>query len=233
MYLCYLNRKKIIVNSECILAKKLNNFLKRAFDIVASLCGLIILSPVMSIVAIIIKLDSPGPVFYIAERTGRYAIPFKITKFRTMVAEADKMGGGSTTALNDPRFTRTGRFLGKYKLNELPQLINVLRGEMSIVGPRPQVDEYTKLYNDEEKIILSVCPGITDYASVKFIDLEKTLGEENVDEKYFREIEPKKNRLRIKYARENSLLIDLHILFKTIIALLGLKIHGIRKIRDD
>lgn len=176
----------------------------------------------MFFVAIFVKCESPGPVFYLGKRTGRYGIPFRIIKFRTMVAEADKMGGGSTTALNDPRLTRIGRFLGKYKLNELPQLINVLRGEMSIVGPRPQMKEYTKLYNDEERIILSVRPGITDYASVKFIDLEKTLGDENVDKKYFREIEPEKNRLRIKYAKENSLLVDLHIIFRTIIALFGI-----------
>lgn len=204
----------------CILAKKLNDFLKRAFDITASLCGLIVLSPVMFVVAILVKYDSPGPVFYFGERVGRYGIPFRMFKFRTMVAEADKMGGGSSTALNDPRLTRIGRFLGKYKLNELPQFINVLRGEMSIVGPRPQVDEYTKLYNDEEKIILSVRPGITDYASVKFIDLAKRLGDGNIDEKYFREIEPEKNRLRIKYAKENSFFIDVCILFRTIIALL-------------
>ncbi len=172
MYLCYPNRKKIVVNRGSVLAKKLNNFLKRAFDIITSLCGLVILSPVMFIVAVIVKLDSPGPVFYTAERTGRGGIPFKIIKFRTMLAEADKMGGGSTTALNDPRFTRTGRFLGKYKLNELPQLVNVLKGEMSIVGPRPQMEEYTKLYNEEEQIILSVRPGITGYDSVKFVDLE-------------------------------------------------------------
>lgn len=184
--------------------------------------GLIVLSPVMFFVAIFVKCESPGPVFYLGKRIGRYGIPFRIIKFRTMVAEADKMGGGSTTALNDPRLTRIGRFLGKYKLNELPQLINVLRGEMSIVGPRPQMKEYTKLYNDEERIILSVRPGITDYASVKFIDLEKTLGDENVDKKYFREIEPEKNRLRIKYAKENSLLVDLHIIFRTIIALFGI-----------
>lgn len=206
----------------CILAKKLNSFLKRAFDIAASLYGLIVLSPVMFFVAIFVKCESPGPVFYLGKRIGRYGIPFRIIKFRTMVAEADKMGGGSTTALNDPRLTRIGRFLGKYKLNELPQLINVLCGEMSIVGPRPQMEEYTKLYNDEERIILSVRPGITDYASVKFIDLEKTLGDENVDKKYFREIEPEKNRLRIKYAKENSLLVDLHIIFRTIIALFGI-----------
>lgn len=201
------------------MARKLNDFLKRAFDIIASLCALIALSPIILIVAILIKLDSPGPVFYITKRTGMYGIPFRIIKFRTMVAEADKMGGGSTTALNDPRFTRIGKFLGKYKLNELSQFINVLRGEMSIVGPRPQVEEYTKLYNDEENIILSVRPGITDYASVEFIDLAKRLGDKNVDEKYFKEIEPEKNRLRIMYAKENSVFIDLHILLRTIIAL--------------
>lgn len=214
------------------MTKKLNDFLKRAFDIASSLCALIILSPLMFTVACIVKLGSPGPVFYVAERTGRHGTPFKIIKFRTMLADADNMGGGSTTALNDPRFTSTGRFLGKYKLNELPQLVNVLKGDMSIVGPRPQLEEFTKLYNEEEQIILSIRPGITGYASVKFVDLEKTLGDENVDEKYFLEIEPEKNRLRVKYARKNSIFIDAYIIFKTVIALLGVVVDGISETRQ-
>jgi lipopolysaccharide/colanic/teichoic acid biosynthesis glycosyltransferase len=213
------------------LDKKVNDFLKRVFDIMASLCGLIVLSPLMVLVAIFVKFDSPGKVFYLSKRTGRHGVSFKMIKFRTMVAHADNMAGGPFTALHDPRLTRIARFLRKYKLNELPQLINVLHGEMSIVGPRPQVEEYTKLYNNEEKIILSVRPGLTDYASVKFIDMDKTLGDENIEEKYLREVEPEKIRLRIKYARENSVFIDLAVLFKTIIALLGLTIHGIPKIR--
>jgi lipopolysaccharide/colanic/teichoic acid biosynthesis glycosyltransferase len=119
-----------------------------------------------------------------------------------MVPNAERIGGPST-GLNDPRLTKLGTFLRKYKLDELPQLINVLKGDMSIVGPRPQVEEYTKLYNDEEKIILSVKPGITDYASIRFINLDQILGDANVDEKYLREIEPEKNKLRIKYRPQN------------------------------
>lgn len=141
--------------------------------------------------------------------------PFRIFKFRTMVVDAEKIGGPST-ALNDPRLTRIGKFLRKYKIDELPQLINILTGEMSFVGPRPQVEKYTKLYNDEEQIILSVHPGLTDYASIELINLDQILGDDAVDEKYLREIEPEKNRLRMKYAREHSFLIDFKIILMTL-----------------
>ena len=213
------------------LITKINDFLKRVFDITASLCALIILSPVMVVLAILVKVESSGPVFYLCQRTGRFSDPFKMIKFRTMVADADKMSGGPFTALHDARLTRIARFLRKYKLNELPQLINVLCGEMSIVGPRPQVEEYTKQYNEEERIILSVRPGLTDYASVKFIDMDKILGDENVDEKYSQEVEPEKERLRIKYARKNSIFIDAYIILKTFIAISGLVIHGLSEIK--
>ncbi|GAG61313.1 unnamed protein product, partial [marine sediment metagenome] len=131
--------------------------------------------------------------------------------------------GGPSTGLNDPRLTRVGRFLRKYKLDELPQLINILKGEMSVVGPRPQVEEYTKRYTKEEKIILSVKPGLTDYASIEFIDLDKVLGDKNVDRKYRTEIEPRKNILRIKYAKKHSFLLDLKIIFLTILKILQIK----------
>jgi lipopolysaccharide/colanic/teichoic acid biosynthesis glycosyltransferase len=139
-----------------------------------------------------------------------------------MVPDAEKMGGLST-ALNDPRLTKIGAFLRKYKIDELPQLINVLIGDMSIVGPRPQFEKYTKLYNDEEKIILMVKPGITDYASIRFINLDKILGDEKVDEKYLREIEPEKNRLRIKYAREHSFWVDCRIIVLTMLQMLRIR----------
>ena len=135
-----------------------------------------------------------------------------------MVVDADKMGGHST-ALNDPRLTRVGKFLRKYKLDELPQLFNIIHGHMSFVGPRPQVEKYTKLYSDEEKVILTVKPGLTDYASIRFINLDAILGDKDIDEKYFREIEPEKNRLRIKYAREHNLWIDLRLIFITLLQL--------------
>lgn len=192
--------------------------LKRLFDITACLIALPFLLPFFVITAIAIKLDSPGPVFYRGWRTGLDGKPFRIFKFRTMVVHAEKIGGPST-ALNDPRLTRKGKFLRKYKIDELPQLINILKGEMSFVGPRPQIEEYTNLYKGEEKIILSVKPGLTDYASIAFINLDQILGDEDVDEKYFREIEPEKNGLRIKYAKERTLWIDCKILFLTFVYL--------------
>lgn len=189
--------------------------LKRFFDISASVFGLIILSPILILIAILVKLDSPGPVFYRGIRTGRYGHPFKIFKFRTMVMDAEKLGGTST-AKNDPRVTRLGWSLRRYKIDELPQLINVLKGEMSIVGPRPEVEEYTRLYNQEEKIILSVRPGITDYASIEFSNLAEVLGSQDVDRVYVEKIRPIKNRLRTRYVKEQTFLRDIKIIFKTL-----------------
>jgi lipopolysaccharide/colanic/teichoic acid biosynthesis glycosyltransferase len=196
--------------------------LKRFVDVIVCCIALSFLFPLLIIIAIIIKFSSPGPVFYRGWRTGLKGKPFRIYKFRTMVVNAENIGGAST-ALNDPRLTNIGKFLRKYKFDELPQLINILRGEMSFVGPRPQVEKYTKLYNDEQKIILSVRPGLTDYASIEFINLDKILGDENIDEKYFKDIEPKKNVLRMKYAIEHSLLIDLKIIIMTLIKMLKIK----------
>ncbi len=139
-----------------------------------------------------------------------------------MVPEAEKIGGPST-ALNDPRVTSTGKFLRKYKFDEFPQLINILRGEMSFVGPRPQVEKYTRLYTEEEKVILSVKPGLTDYASIRFINLDALLGDGDVDEKYLRIVEPEKNRLRVEYAKNPSFLKDMKILFWTIIQMFRIR----------
>jgi lipopolysaccharide/colanic/teichoic acid biosynthesis glycosyltransferase len=189
--------------------------LKRLFDITTCLIAFPFLLPFFAITAIAIRLGSSGPVFYRGWRTGLGGNPFRIFKFRTMVVDAEKIGGPST-ALNDPRLTKIGKFLRKYKIDELPQLINILTGEMSFVGPRPQVEKYTKLYNDEEQIILSVHPGLTDYASIELINLDQILGDDAVDEKYLREIEPEKNRLRMKYAREHSFLIDFKIILMTL-----------------
>jgi len=155
--------------------------------------------------------------------------PFRIFKFRTMVVDAENIGGPST-ALNDPRLTGIGKFLRKYKIDELPQFINILTGEMSFVGPRPQVEKYTKLYNDEEQIILTVRPGLTDYASIKFINLDQILGDESVDERYLKEIEPEKNKLRLKYAKEHSFWIDIKIVLMTLIQML--KIQTLWNIKD-
>lgn len=186
--------------------------MKRLMDLVVAGTALVALAPAFVIIALIIKRDSKGPVYYRGVRTGLKGKPFRILKFRTMVTNAEALGGPST-AHNDPRLTKAGRFLRKYKLDEIPQFINVLRGEMSLVGPRPQVEHYTKLYNDEEMVMLSVRPGIVDYATLKFINLDQILGDGDVDSKYRQKIEPEKNRLRIKYAKEHTLWMDCKILF--------------------
>ena len=197
--------------------------IKRLFDIAFSSIGLFASVPFLMVIAGLIKIEDPrGPIFYRGLRIGRYGKPFRIYKFRTMSLNAEEVGGPST-ALNDPRLTRVGKFLRKYKLDEIPQLINILLGEMSFVGPRPQVEQYTRLYNDKEKVILSVRPGLTDYASVKFLNLDEILGDGDVDEKYFRQVEPEKNMLRIKYVKECSFWVDLTIILKTVLSLFRIR----------
>jgi lipopolysaccharide/colanic/teichoic acid biosynthesis glycosyltransferase len=195
---------------------------KRIFDVVISSIVVLAIWPLFVMISLAVKLSSPGPIFYRGIRSGLHGKPFRIYKFRSMVVDAEKLGGHST-ALNDPRLSPIGKFLRKYKLDELPQLFNILLGHMSFVGPRPQVENYTKLYSDEEKIILTVKPGLTDYASIRFINLDAILGDENIDEKYFREIEPEKNRLRIKYVREHNLWIDFKLICITLLRLLRIR----------
>jgi len=187
---------------------------KRVFDLFFALLGLVLFGPLIVVIILLIRIDSPAPAFYRGVRVGLNGVKFRIFKFRTMVEDAEKTGGLST-ALNDSRLTRIGRFLRKYKLDELPQLINIIFGEMSFVGPRPQVEQYTILYNEKEKIILSAKPGLTDYASIKFVNLDKILGDGRVDEKYYREIEPEKNKLRIKYVKNRSMWVDFKIIIQT------------------
>lgn len=194
---------------------------KRTLDILFSMFGLVVLSPLLFFISILIKFESSGPLLYRGERTGKNGVIFKIFKFRSMVPDAEKMGGFST-ALNDHRLTRVGRFLRKYKLDELPQLLNVFVGDMSIVGPRPQVPFYTDLYNNEELIILSVRPGITDLASLYFFDMDSILGSKNADERYFAEIEPLKNKLRLQYVRDINFILDFRILVETFCRLIGI-----------
>lgn len=178
------------------------------------------LAPVLLFIAIWIKLDSTGPVFYRGVRIGRFGKPFRIFKFRTMVVNAEMLGGTST-AENDSRLTSIGYGLRKYKLDELPQLFNVLKGEMSFVGPRPEVEEYTSLYSKEEMQILDVPPGITDYASIRFRNLNTILARTAKPDLYYKDvIRPEKNRLRLEYARHNNLWIDLKILMQTAFAVL-------------
>lgn len=197
------------------------HFFKRLTDIVVSLIAIIAFGPLMILLAALIKLGSPGPVFYRGERAGRAGTKFRIFKFRSMVLDAERKGGFST-AIDDPRLTSIGRFLRKYKLDELPQFFNVLFGDMSLVGPRPQVLYYTSRYVGDELLILTVRPGITDLASLYFVDMDAVLGAGDVDTRYQTEIEPVKNQLRIRYIREQSYLLDLRILVETAFKLIGL-----------
>lgn len=196
-------------------------FIKRSFDLIFSIISLTIISPLLIIIGFCIKLSSPGDILYRGVRAGQYNKEFKILKFRTMVKNAEALGGGST-AYDDVRLTKIGRFLRDYKLDELPQLINVIRGEMSIVGPRPQLFYYTNKYSGDMELILSVRPGITDLASLYFINMDKTLGHGDVDYKYEKEIEPIKNQLRLKYVKEHCFTMDIRIIIETVFSLMGI-----------
>ena len=206
------------------------HILKRLLDVLISIILILFLSPFFLAVSIFVKFSSSGPTFYRGTRTGLRGKPFLIYKFRTMVSNAEKMGGFST-ALNDHRLTGVGRILRKYKVDEIPQFFNVLKGEMSLVGPRPQVSYYTNLYSKKEKVILSVRPGITDLASLYFSDMDSTLGDSDVDKYYEENIEPIKNKLRLKYVKEISLLLDLRILLETFFKVFG--IAGVTNLRID
>ena len=191
--------------------------IKRIIDILGSGFGLVILSPVFLWVALKIKLDDGGPIFYKGRRVGKGGKLFEMYKFRTMVIGADKLGGPSTAA-DDPRLTGIGLFLKKYQLDELPQLINVLRGEMSLVGPRPEVEMYVDMMTAEQKnAILSVSPGMTDYASLwNFHESEILKGAKDSEIAYQKLIRPKKLALQMRYVKEHSLWVDIKIIFLTI-----------------
>ena len=189
--------------------------LKRIFDIILSLFGLIILLPFMLIIAILIKIDSKGPIFFKQIRVTKGGREFKILKYRTMRVGSDKYS--QITVGKDERITKIGSFLRKYKLDEIPQLINVLIGDMSLVGPRPEVPKYVVLYTDEQKEILKVRAGITDYASIEFSDENDLLAsEKNPEEAYIEKIMPKKIELNKKYLSEISVLTDIRIILLTI-----------------
>ncbi|MFI5126287.1 MAG: sugar transferase [Candidatus Acidiferrales bacterium] len=186
------------------------------FDVVASVAALSVFWPLLIFIGLIIRLDSPGPAIYCSRRAGRWGNPFSILKFRTMVVDAEKLGGPST-ADDDPRVTRAGKILRKYKLDELPQLLNVLKGEMSIVGPRPEVLPEVELYSAEERQLLSVLPGITDWASLRFRNEGEILkGSADAHQAYWEKIRPEKIRLGLKYARSHSFLEDMRIVFETL-----------------
>ena len=201
-----------------------NRCVKRLLDILISGAALLVLWPFYLLVALLIAAKDGLPVFYRAERGGYLGKTFRICKFRTMVKNADKIGG-STTSLHDPRITPVGNFLRKTKLDEIPQFWQVLMGRMSLVGPRPELTYYVDQYTGDELDILQVRPGITDFSSVEFVNLDEIVGEENADEMYEKLVLAKKNALRVKYARTVSLGTDLYILFKTAAVVLD-KIFG-------
>ena len=196
---------------------KFNKVVKRIFDFICSTLGLIVLSPVLIAIAIKIKTGSDGPVFFKQIRVGEKNKEFEILKFRTMVVDAEKLGRQITVG-NDNRITKIGAFLRKYKLDELPQLINVFKGDMSLVGPRPEVPRYVKLYNEEQRKVLEVKPGITDLASIRYRDENDLLGEaENPDDFYINTIMPDKLALNLEYINKNNVFFDIYIILKTII----------------
>lgn len=205
--------------------------IKRLFDIVVATAGLASLSPILLWSAWRIKFDDGDPVFYRGERIGLHGKPFRIYKFRTMIVDAEKFGASSTSG-DDVRITRIGRFLRKYKLDELPQLINVLIGDMSLVGPRPEVKKFTDLYTDEEKVILTVRPGITDWASIWNSDEGAILaGTKDPDKVYMELIRPTKLKLQMKYVKERSFWVDLKIIFLTVIAIVQPESQAVSEIR--
>jgi lipopolysaccharide/colanic/teichoic acid biosynthesis glycosyltransferase len=190
---------------------------KRIFDLTLTIPGLLLLSPLLVVIALWIKLDSPGPVLFRQQRTGRHGEYFKVLKFRTMVMDAETHGEKITVA-GDPRITRSGFFLRKYKLDELPQLFNVVKGEMSLVGPRPEVPEYVKYYpNDAKQLVLSVPPGITDLASIKFRKENELLASApDPVATYINDIIPAKLSYYKEYVLHRSLLMDIKLIIKTI-----------------
>lgn len=192
-----------------------NRVIKRILGCILAMVSLIILFPVYMIIAVIIILDTGFPVFYKAERGGYLGKPFRIIKYRTMVKNADQIGGG-TTALDDPRITKSGAWLRWTKLDEIPQLLNVINGTMSFIGPRPELLRYTNQYEGLEKNILNVRPGITDFSSITYINLDEIVGEQNADEMYEKFVLKKKNQLRLKYVAEVSFKTDVILFLKTV-----------------
>lgn len=192
-----------------------NRYIKRALDFTITGIALCFLWPFYLIISLLIAAEDGFPVFYRADRGGYMGHPFRICKFRSMIKNADKVGGG-TTALHDSRITKMGNILRKTKLDEIPQIGQVFLGKMSLIGPRPELLKYVNQYEGEEKDILQVRPGITDFSSIEFINLDEIVGGENADEMYEKYVLKKKNQLRVKYAHSVSFKTDVYILFKTL-----------------
>jgi len=190
---------------------------KRCFDVAAAATGLLVVAPLFAVVAIAIKLDSAGPVFFRQQRVGRNFRPFRIYKFRTMVADAPKLGG-QVTAGRDPRITRVGHLLRKTKVDELPQLLNVLLGDMSLVGPRPEVPKYVELFREDYRDVLLVRPGITDLASVKYRDEADILAAAaDPEREYVERVLPDKIKLARQYIADVSLAGDVGLILRTLL----------------
>ncbi len=198
--------------------------MKRLFDIFFSLTGLIVLSPLFLVVSLLIKLDNPGPVFFRQERVGKNFRPFLIYKFRTMTADARERGPLITVS-GDVRITRIGKILRKYKIDELPQLINVIKGEMGLVGPRPEVKKYVEMFRSDYGKLLVVPPGITDPASINYSAEEGVLSRarENWEDEYVKKVLPEKIRLSLQYAGNHNLLVDAGIIMETIFKVLHIR----------
>lgn len=194
---------------------------KRFLDIIVATVGLALMAPVLILIALMVKLSSRGPVFYRGIRLGLDGKLFAMLKFRTMVVNAESLGG-SATAADDPRLTTLGKFLRRYKLDELPQFLNVLAGDMSLVGPRPEVQKYVDLNSPEDKAILTVRPGITDWASIWNSNEAAVLeGSRDPEKSYEELIRPTKLALQLLYVRKHSFFIDLKILFHTVVKLIN------------
>ena len=192
-----------------------NRKVKRVIDTILASFILVIMSPVFLVVSLGIVLEDGFPILYRAERGGYKNKPFKICKFRSMIKNADKVGG-DTTALNDNRITKVGSIIRKMKIDETPNLLNVIRGDMSFIGPRPELLRYTEQYTGTEKAIFEVRPGMTDYSSLEFINLDEIVGSQDADEMYERYVLPRKNKLRVKYAATVSFVTDAKLFFLTI-----------------
>ncbi|WP_300411178.1 sugar transferase [Lagierella sp.] len=209
---------------ELLREKSFTLILKRFFDILVSALGLIILAIPFVIISIIIKLTSTGPIFYRQKRVGKDEIPFRIYKFRTMIQDADKKGMLITVG-EDNRITKIGKLLRKSKIDELPQLINVFLGNMSFVGPRPEVEKYTKLYDGYQKNVLKIRPGITDLASIKYKDESSVLAKSKDPEyTYIHEIMQNKLQINLEYLERISVLRDIKLIIITILEVIGIEI---------
>lgn len=218
-----------MVNLKDYQRKKIyNDLVKRPIDLIIAVLLLIILSPLIIAISVLVKLDSSGPVFYRGIRTGRFGKEFRIFKFRSMVVNAENIGGG-TTALQDPRITKIGAFIRKSKLDEVPQILNIIIGDMSFVGPRPELPVYTKQYEGIEKTIMEVRPGLTDISSLKFISLDEIVGSEDADEVYEKYVLKRKNELRVEYVLNQSFMLDCRLFFKTILDVINKAVKVIQR----